>query len=111
MGESGGRLERIPVRGKAPADAGEINAAVPDKPVFILYLYGLGFLNQKGIATLGYTKDTKYKDGEVELGADGKPTGKLIAKPNALILYSTLAKTNKLSREDQLNSTLHFTAS
>ncbi|WP_296947832.1 amidohydrolase [uncultured Massilia sp.] len=86
----------------------EINAAVPDKPVFILYLYGLGFLNKKGVETLGYTKDTKYKDGEVEIGADGKPTGKLIAKPNALILYSTLAKTNKLDRAGQVNSTLHF---
>jgi predicted amidohydrolase YtcJ len=86
----------------------EINAAVPDKPVFILYLYGLGFLNKKGIETLGYDRNTKYKDGEVELGADGRPTGRLIAKPNALILYSTLAKTNKLNREDQVNSTLHF---
>jgi predicted amidohydrolase YtcJ len=86
----------------------EINAAVPDKPVFILYLYGLGFLNKKGVETLGYTKDTKYKDGEVEIGADGKPTGRLVAKPNALILYSTLAKTNKLSRADQVNSTLQF---
>jgi predicted amidohydrolase YtcJ len=86
----------------------EINAAAPDKPVFILYLYGLGFLNQKGIQTLGYSKDTKYKDGEVELDANGRPTGKLIAKPNALILYSTLAKTNKLGHDDQLNSTLHF---
>ncbi len=86
----------------------EINAAVPDKPVFILYLYGLGFLNKKGIDTLGYDANTKYKDGEVELGADGKPTGRLIAKPNALILYSTLAKTNKLSRDDQLNSTLQY---
>jgi len=86
----------------------EINAAVPDKPVFILYLYGLGFLNQKGVQTLGYDRNTRYKDGEVELDANGRPTGKLIAKPNALILYSTLAKTNKLSREDQVNSTLHF---
>ena len=86
----------------------EINAAVPDKPVFILYLYGLGFLNKKGIDTLGYGKDTKFKDGEVELDAQGRPTGKLVAKPNALILYSTLAKTNKLGRADQVNSTLHF---
>ncbi len=86
----------------------EINAAVPDKPVFILYLYGLGFLNQKGIQALGYDRNTKYKDGEVELDANGRPTGKLIAKPNALILYSTLAKTNKLGRDDQVNSTLHF---
>ena len=86
----------------------EINAAVPDRPVFVLYLYGLGFLNRKGIETLGYTSETKYKDGVVELDANGKPTGRLIAKPNALILYSTLAKTNKLSREDQVNSTLHY---
>jgi predicted amidohydrolase YtcJ len=86
----------------------EINAAVPDKPVFLLYLYGLGFLNQKGIATLGYTADTKFKDGVVEVGADGKPTGLLIAKPNALILYTTLAKTGALPREQQINSTLQY---
>jgi predicted amidohydrolase YtcJ len=86
----------------------EINAAVPDRPVFVLYLYGLGFLNKKGIETLGYTSETKYKDGVVELDVNGKPTGRLIAKPNALILYSTLAKTNKLSRDDQGNSTLHY---
>lgn len=86
----------------------EINAAVPDKPAFILYLYGLGFLNKKGIETLGYTRDTKYKDGVVELDAGGNPTGRLIAKPNALILYSTLAKTNTLGREDQINSTLQY---
>ena len=86
----------------------EINAAVPDKPVFILYLYGKAFLNRKGIETLGYTKETKYLDGELELDSAGKPTGLLLAKPNAMILYSTLAKTNKLERSDQLNSTLQF---
>ena len=86
----------------------EINAAVPDKPVFILYLYGKAFLNRKGIETLGYTRQTKYLDGELELDAAGKPTGLLLAKPNAMILYSTLAKTNKLERADQRNSTLHF---
>ncbi|NVM79838.1 hypothetical protein FHW83_005680 [Duganella sp. SG902] len=86
----------------------EINQAVPDKPVFLLYLYGLGFLNKKGIETLGYNADTKFKDGVVELGADGKPTGKLIAKPNAMILYTTLAKTGALSREQQLNSTQQY---
>jgi predicted amidohydrolase YtcJ len=86
----------------------EINAAVPDKPVFILYLYGLGYLNKKGIETLNYSKDTKYADGVVELDAQGQPTGLLVAKPNAMVLYSTLGKTNKLSREDQLNSTVHY---
>jgi len=86
----------------------EINEAVPDKPVFILYLYGLGFVNKKGIEVLNYNKDTKYKEGELELDAQGNPTGLLIAKPNALILYSTLAKTGTLSREQQLNSTQHY---
>ncbi len=86
----------------------EINEAVPDKPVFLLYLYGLGFLNKKGIETLGYTAETRFKDGVVEVGADGKPTGKLIAKPNAMILYTTLAKTTVLPREQQLNSTIQY---
>lgn len=86
----------------------EINEAVPDKPVFLLYLYGLGFLNKKGIATLGYTAETRFKDGVVELGADGMPTGKLIAKPNAMILYTTLARTTVLPRDEQLNSTIHY---
>ena len=86
----------------------EINEAVPDKPVFLLYLYGLGFLNKKGIETLGYNADTKYKDGVVELGPDNKPTGLLIAKPNAMILYTTLAKTNVLPREQQINSTQQY---
>ncbi|OFA07694.1 amidohydrolase [Duganella phyllosphaerae] len=86
----------------------EINEAVPDKPVFLLYLYALGFLNKKGIETLGYTAETRFKDGVVEVGADGKPTGKLIAKPNAMILYTTLARTTVLPREQQLNSTIQY---
>ena len=86
----------------------EINAAVPDKPVFIMYLYGLGMLNQKGIETLGYTRETTFTDGQVELDAAGKPTGLLVAKPNAMVLYATLARTNTLSRADQLNSTRHY---
>jgi predicted amidohydrolase YtcJ len=86
----------------------ELNEAVPDKPVFILYLYGLGFVNKKGIEVLGYDKDTKYKDGVVELGADGKPTGLLVAKPNAMVLYSTLGRTGALPREQQLNSTIQY---
>ena len=86
----------------------EINAAVPDKPVFILYLYGLGFLNKKGVETLGYDRNTRYKDGVIELDAKGEPTGLLVAKPNAMVLYSTLGKTSKLGRADQVNSSIHF---
>src|SRR5260370_38815170 len=38
----------------------------------------------------------------------GIPTGLLIAKPNANILYCTLARGPKLSREDQLSSSRLF---
>ncbi|HAS41773.1 MAG TPA: amidohydrolase [Microscillaceae bacterium] len=86
----------------------EINAAVPDKPVYILYLYSLGYLNKKGVETLKYDKNTKFPGGEVQLGADDKPTGFLVAKPSALLLYKTLVKLPKLTRAQQLNSTLQY---
>lgn len=86
----------------------EINEAVPDKPVYILYLYSLGYLNQKGVETLGYDANTTFPGGEVELSADGQPTGFLVAKPSALLLYQTLTKLPKLTREEQLNSTIHY---
>jgi len=49
-----------------------------------------------------------FPAGEVQRDRHGNPTGLLIAKPNANILYSTLAKGPKLSREDQLNSSRLF---
>lgn len=86
----------------------EINAAVPDKPVFILYLYSLGFINKKGIEVLGYDQKTYYPGGEIELDDSGNVTGFLVAKPSALLLYSTLVKLPKLTREQQINSTKHY---
>ena len=46
--------------------------------------------------------------GEIQRDRHGNPTGLLIAKPNAMILYATLAKGPKLSHEDQMNSTRLF---
>ncbi|MFA7405868.1 MAG: amidohydrolase, partial [Pelobacteraceae bacterium] len=46
--------------------------------------------------------------GRIERDRHGTPTGLLIAKPNALILYSSLAKGPKLGFDDQVNSTRHF---
>jgi len=40
--------------------------------------------------------------------ANGNPTGMLVARPNAMILYSTLAKGPKLPLEYQVNSTRQF---
>ena len=87
----------------------EINAAAPDTPVFVLHLYDRAFLNGAALRAVGYTKDTPAPPaGEIQHDKHGNPTGLLIAKPNANILYSTLAKGPKLSREDQTNSTRLF---
>jgi predicted amidohydrolase YtcJ len=87
----------------------EINRAAPDTPVFVLHLYDRAFLNGAALRAVGYTKDTPAPiGGEIQHDKQGNPTGLLIARPNASILYSTLAKGPKLSRSDQLNSTRHF---
>ncbi|MBK1869024.1 amidohydrolase family protein [Aestuariivirga sp. YIM B02566] len=87
----------------------EINAVAPDTPVFLLHLYDRALLNAAALRAVGYTKDTPNPPGgEITRDANGNPTGMLIAKPNAGILYSTLAKGPKLPFEYQVNSTRHF---
>ena len=87
----------------------EINTVSPDTPVFVLHLYDRAILNGAALRAVGYTKDTPPPPaGEIQRDRHGNPTGLLIAKPNAMILYATLAKGPKLSREDQLNSTRLF---
>jgi predicted amidohydrolase YtcJ len=87
----------------------EINEAAPDTPVFILHLYDQALLNRAALRALGYDEAAPSFDrGLVERDASGKPTGLLIAKPSALILYQTLASGPKLSPEDQANSSRHF---
>jgi predicted amidohydrolase YtcJ len=87
----------------------EINAAAPDTPVFVLNLYATALLNRAALRAAGYTKDTPNPPGgEIQRDKAGNPTGLLIAKPNAFILYSTLAKGPKLPYEQQVNSTRVF---
>src|SRR5882672_3239493 len=87
----------------------EINAAAPDTPVFVLHLYDRALLNGAALRACGYTKDTPDPPGgEIQRDSQGNPTGMLIARPNAMILYATLAKGPKLSPEHQANSTRHF---
>ncbi|MBC7953043.1 MAG: amidohydrolase [Rhodospirillaceae bacterium] len=87
----------------------EINAASPETPVFILHLYDRALLNGAALRAVGYTKDTPNPPGgEIQRDAKGNPTGLLLAKPNALILYATLAKGPALPPEYQINSTKHF---
>jgi predicted amidohydrolase YtcJ len=87
----------------------EINAAAPDTPVFILHLYDRALLNAAALRAVGYTKDTPNPPGgEIQRDLRGEPTGLLLAKPNATVLYATLAKGPKLPFDYQLNSTRHF---
>ncbi len=87
----------------------ELNKAAPDTPVFVLHLYDRALLNQAALRAVGYTKHTPDPiGGVIERDKNGDPTGLLIAKPNAQILYATLAKGPKLPYEDQMNSSRHF---
>jgi hypothetical protein len=87
----------------------ELNAAAPDTPVFILRLYDRALLNRAALRAAGITKGTPDPPGSlIERDRGGSPTGVLIAKPNATLLYATLAKGPRLALEDQMNSTRHF---
>ncbi len=87
----------------------EINAASPDVPVFILNLYSSALLNRAALRALGYERNPpSFGGGVIERDKQGNPTGMLLAKPSAMILYKTLAMGPKLSIDDQINSTRHF---
>lgn len=87
----------------------ELNAVAPDTPVFILHLYDRALLNAAALRSVGYGRDTPNPPGgEIIRDSKGNPTGLLLAKPNAGILYATLAKGPKLPFEYQVNSTRHF---
>jgi predicted amidohydrolase YtcJ len=87
----------------------ELNAVAPDTPVFILHLYDRALLNRAALRAVGYTRDTPDPPGgQIQRDKSGNPTGLLLAKPNALILYATLAMGPKLPPDYQENSTRHF---
>lgn len=87
----------------------ELNQVAPDTPVFVLHLYDRALLNRAALRVVGYDRNTPNPPGgEIQRDAKGEPTGMLVAKPNAMILYSTLAKGPKLPLEYQVNSTRQF---
>ena len=87
----------------------EINEAAPNTPVFILFLYSGGMLNEAGLRALNIDENSKAPQGSrYERDADGKPTGRLIAEPNPMILYQTIGALPGLSQADQYNSSIQF---
>src|SRR5580692_5088113 len=82
----------------------ELNAVAPDTPVFLLHLYDRAILNGAALRAVGYSKDTVAPPGgEIVRDANGNPVGLLLAKPNAGILYATLAKGPRLPFDYQVN--------
>lgn len=87
----------------------ELNAVAPDTPVFILHLYDRALLNAAALRAVGYDRNTPNPPGGwIVKDSRGEPTGLLLAEPNAMLLYSALAKGPKLPYEYQVNSTRHF---
>lgn len=87
----------------------ELTEAAPDTPVFVLHLYSGGVLNKKAMQVLGITKNTVPPKGSYyEKDANGELTGRLVADPNPMILYKTIAALPQLSAEEQLNSSQHY---
>ena len=87
----------------------EINAVSQDVPVFVLNLYDRALLNQAALKALGIDRNTvPPPDSIIEKDRNGNPTGMLIAKPNATMLYAAIAQGPILSPEDQLNSSRHY---
>jgi predicted amidohydrolase YtcJ len=77
--------------------------------VFILHLYDRALLNAAALRAVGYTRETpEPPGGQILRDGVGNPTGLLLAKPNAAILYATLAKGPKPPFDYHLNSTWHF---
>jgi predicted amidohydrolase YtcJ len=87
----------------------ELNAVAPDTPVFILHLYDRALLNGAALRAVGYDRNTPNPPGGwIVKGSNGEPTGLFLAEPNAMLLYTALAKGPKLPYEYQVNSTRHF---
>ncbi len=85
----------------------ELNEVAPDTPVFVLYLYSKGFLNQAGVEALGYTPETETADGSRIEFLDGG--GAILhAEPNPSILYKTIGALPQMSEEDMVNSTKQY---
>lgn len=88
----------------------ELNAAAPDTPVFVLYLYSRGMLNRAGLRALGIDRDTVAPaGGRFERGADGEATGLLVADPHPALLYQAVAALpGQGTDDDEVASARHF---
>ncbi|MEM9337118.1 MAG: amidohydrolase family protein [Bacteroidota bacterium] len=88
----------------------EINKIAPNHPVYIFYLYAYGMLNKKAVEVLNYDNEPidLYHKGRIEKDKRGRATGIITSAPSGLIMYKTLTKLPKKSKEQQVLGTQHF---
>jgi predicted amidohydrolase YtcJ len=87
----------------------ELNAIGPETPIMILHLYDRALLNRAALRAMGWAeKVPDFPEAEVELDERGRPTGLLVAAPNATVLYAAIGNTPQLGEEDRLNSARLF---
>ncbi|MFN3193100.1 MAG: amidohydrolase [Aureliella sp.] len=85
----------------------ELNEVAPDTPVYVMFLYSVGFLNRAGCEALGITPSTQPPNAASRyVFTDGG--AELYAEPNAMILYKTIGALPSMSVKDQINSTRHW---
>ena len=86
----------------------EINAAAPDTPVFILYLYGRALLNKAALNVLGFDKTTPNpRGGVIEKTQAVIPLDYWL--PNRLHLFSIRRSRGGQSCRLKIKSTRHDT--
>ena len=83
----------------------EINAVAPDTPVFILHLYCRALLNRP-LRACGHARHANPPGGD-SARQKWRPTGLLIARPNANILYAP-GQRPEAAPEYQYNSSRQF---
>jgi predicted amidohydrolase YtcJ len=94
-------------REKRMPTVAELDAASPDAPVFVLFLYSQALLNRAGVEALQLTpQSVPPAGGRYEFVAGGGAI--LHAAPSPAILYTTIAKLPQLSADEQINSTQYF---
>jgi len=74
-------------REKRMPTVAELNDAAPNTPVYVLFAYSEGLLNQAGLATLGLTRNSQPPEGGIYEFIDG---GAILRKPAAV--YSPIGK-------------------
>lgn len=87
----------------------ELNAAVPDKPAYVLHFYSSALVNRPGLKVLGLSGATKPPPGsEIVMGPDGEPTGLLLARPLPSAVLMPESKMPALSGDAATASVLRF---